>query len=69
MKQAMISVRTMDNACFAWLLLFTRLKSIRNESHHTRITTVISFAGVEFPMILKDISKFDEHDVDQRVRH
>ncbi|KYM84755.1 hypothetical protein ALC53_05068, partial [Atta colombica] len=58
---AVISVRTMDNACFVWSVVATLYLT---EKYGARViitlhyTAVLNLANIEFPMILKDISKF-----------
>ena len=46
-----------------WLSLYTQLKSIRSENHRIHIIRQLSFTGIEFPMTLKDISKFERLNV------
>ncbi|XP_018360238.1 PREDICTED: uncharacterized protein LOC108759354, partial [Trachymyrmex cornetzi] len=65
-KRAVISVRTTDNACFAWSVvaaLYPAEKYTERESSYPHYTTVLNFAGIEFPMTLKDINKFEQLNV------
>ncbi|KYQ58433.1 hypothetical protein ALC60_02578, partial [Trachymyrmex zeteki] len=62
MKRAVISVCTMDNACFAWSViaaLHPTAKHTERKSSYPHYTTVLNLAGIEFPMNLKDIKKFE----------
>ncbi|XP_018371747.1 PREDICTED: uncharacterized protein LOC108766747 [Trachymyrmex cornetzi] len=62
MKRAVISVKSMDNACFAWSVVAALYPAERNadrKSSYPHYTTVLNFAGIEFPMTLKDIPKFE----------
>jgi len=70
-KREVINVRTTDNACFAWSVvaaLYPTEKYTERESSYPHHTTVLNLTNIEFPMTLKDISKF-ERGVDQRVWH
>ncbi|XP_018314227.1 uncharacterized protein [Mycetomoellerius zeteki] len=52
----------MDNACFAWSVVAALHPAERNadrESSYPHYTTVLNLAGIEFPMNLKDIQKFE----------
>ncbi|XP_018365997.1 PREDICTED: uncharacterized protein LOC108763127, partial [Trachymyrmex cornetzi] len=62
-KRAVISVRTTDNACFAWSVvaaLHPAEEHVHRESSYPHYTTVLNFTNIEFPMILKDIQKFEQ---------
>ncbi|KYN09254.1 hypothetical protein ALC57_18634 [Trachymyrmex cornetzi] len=62
-KRAVISVRTTDNACFAWSVvaaLHPAEEHVYRESSYPHYTAVLNLAGIEFPMILKDIQKFEQ---------
>jgi len=61
-KHAVINVSTMDNACFAWSViaaLYPAEKHAERESSYPHYTTVLNLAGIEFPITIKDISKFE----------
>jgi len=61
-KRAVISVRTTDNACLAWSVvaaLYPTEKYTKRESSYPHYTTVLNLTNIEFPMTLKDISKFE----------
>ncbi|KYN29928.1 hypothetical protein ALC57_00617 [Trachymyrmex cornetzi] len=61
-KKAVISVRTTDNACFAWSVvaaLYPAERHLDRESSYPHYTTVLNLRGIEFPMTLKDIPKFE----------
>ena len=56
------STRTTDNACFAWSVvtaLYPAEKYTERESSYPHYTAVLNLADIEFPMTLKDISKFE----------
>ncbi|XP_018358170.1 PREDICTED: uncharacterized protein LOC108757963 [Trachymyrmex cornetzi] len=62
MKRAVISVRTTDNACFAWAVvaaLYPAEKYTERESSYPHYSTVLNLAGIEFPVTLKDVLKFE----------
>ncbi|KYN16161.1 hypothetical protein ALC57_11593 [Trachymyrmex cornetzi] len=62
MKRAVISVRTTDNACFAWSVvaaLYSAERHADREYSYPHYTTVLNFAGIEFPVTLKDVLKFE----------
>ncbi|XP_011704854.1 PREDICTED: uncharacterized protein LOC105460112 [Wasmannia auropunctata] len=61
-KRAVVNVRSTDNACFAWSVVAALHPVERHadrESSYPHYETVLEFAGIEFPMTLKDITKFD----------
>ncbi|KYN43896.1 hypothetical protein ALC56_01631 [Trachymyrmex septentrionalis] len=61
-KRAVINVRTTDNACFAWSVvagLYSAEKYAERESSYPHYMTVLNLAGIEFPMTLKNIHKFE----------
>ncbi|XP_018355119.1 PREDICTED: uncharacterized protein LOC108756057 [Trachymyrmex septentrionalis] len=61
-KRAVINVRTMDNACFAWSVvaaLYPAEKHAEREPSYPHYTTVLNLAGIEFPITFKDILKFE----------
>ncbi|XP_024889854.1 uncharacterized protein LOC112466153 isoform X1 [Temnothorax curvispinosus] len=52
----------MDNACFAWSVVAALYPAERNserESSYRHYTTVLNLQGIEFPMTLKQIIKFE----------
>ena len=61
-KKAIINMENKDNKCFLWSIL-RHLHLI--EKHKTRLTdirkyeNVLNFKGIDFPVKLKDISKFE----------
>ena len=60
LKKAVINVRSMDNACFTWSVV-AALYPVK--SHVNRkssdYTTVLNLEGIEFPVTLKQITKFE----------
>ncbi|XP_011687463.1 PREDICTED: uncharacterized protein LOC105449778 [Wasmannia auropunctata] len=61
-KRAVVNVRSTDNACFAWSVVAALHPVERHadrESSYPHYETVLEFAGIEFPMTLKDITKFE----------
>ncbi|KYN31630.1 hypothetical protein ALC56_14129 [Trachymyrmex septentrionalis] len=69
-ETSVISVRSMDNEYFAWSVISALYPAERHtdrESSYPDYTAVLNLASIEFPMTLKDISKF-ECGIDQRVR-
>ncbi|XP_018368760.1 PREDICTED: uncharacterized protein LOC108764851 [Trachymyrmex cornetzi] len=62
MKRAVVGVKSMDNACFAWSVVAALYPAERNadrKSSYPHYTTVLNLAGIEFPMTLKDVLKFE----------
>ncbi|XP_077264025.1 uncharacterized protein LOC143898429 [Temnothorax americanus] len=61
-KKAVINVQSMDNACFAWSVvaaLYPVQDHTYRESSYPDYTTVLNLQGIEFPMTLKQIKKFE----------
>ncbi|XP_076674650.1 uncharacterized protein LOC143372385 [Andrena cerasifolii] len=62
MKKATISVRSEDNACFAWAEVAALHPAERNPhrpSSYPHYTLVLNLQGIEFPMSTKQIVKFE----------
>ncbi|XP_076664755.1 uncharacterized protein LOC143367030 [Andrena cerasifolii] len=62
MKKATISVRSEDNACFAWAVVTALHPAERNPhrpSSYPQYTLVLNLQGIEFPMFTKQIVKFE----------
>ncbi|KYN27681.1 hypothetical protein ALC57_02922, partial [Trachymyrmex cornetzi] len=62
LKKAVINVRSMDNACFAWSVvaaLYPAEKHVYRKSSYPDYTTVLKLEGIEFPVTLKQITKFE----------
>jgi len=62
MKKAVINVQSMDNACFAWSVVAALHPAERNserESSYPHYTSVLNLQDIQFPMTLKDITKFE----------
>ncbi|RLU23847.1 hypothetical protein DMN91_004055 [Ooceraea biroi] len=52
----------MDNACFAWSVvaaLYPAERHTERESSYPHYTTVLNLQGIEFPMSMKNIAKFE----------
>ncbi|EZA52906.1 hypothetical protein X777_07706 [Ooceraea biroi] len=61
-KKAVVNVQSMDNACFAWSVVAALYPAERNaerESSYPHYTTVLNLQGIEFPMSMKNIAKFE----------
>ncbi|XP_036141075.1 uncharacterized protein LOC118645004 [Monomorium pharaonis] len=61
-KRAVVNVKSMDNACFAWSVIAALYPAERNserESSYPHYTNVLNFDDIEFPIALKDIKKFE----------
>ncbi|XP_039312526.1 uncharacterized protein LOC120359374 [Solenopsis invicta] len=62
MKKAVINVKSNDNACFAWSVVASLHPAERNtdrESSYPHYSTVLNLKGIEFPMTLPQIKKFE----------
>ena len=62
-KKAVINVQSTDNACFAWAVvaaLHPAEKYPERVSQYPHYSTVLNICGIEFPMTLPQISKFEK---------
>ncbi|KYN05019.1 hypothetical protein ALC62_04092, partial [Cyphomyrmex costatus] len=62
LKRAVINVQSKDNACFAWSVvaaLHPAKKNVERESSYTHHSSVLNLTGIEFPMTLCQIKKFE----------
>ncbi|KYN14186.1 hypothetical protein ALC57_13605, partial [Trachymyrmex cornetzi] len=62
LKRAVINVQSTDNACFAWSVvaaLHPTQKHVELESSYPHYSTVLNLAGIEFPITLNQIKKFE----------
>ncbi|KAL6418455.1 hypothetical protein ACFW04_012073 [Cataglyphis niger] len=62
LKRAVINVRSADDACFAWSVvaaLYPVGKNAERSSRYPHYTAVLNLEGVEFPMNLNGIAKFE----------
>ncbi|XP_018404145.1 PREDICTED: uncharacterized protein LOC108780826 [Cyphomyrmex costatus] len=61
-QKAVVNVRSKDNACFGWSVvaaLYPAKNHVDRTSSYPHYTTMLNLDGIEFPMKLKDISKFE----------
>ena len=61
-KHAVINVRSTDNACFARSVvaaLYPVKNNAERESLYPHYAEVLNFDGIEFPVTLKDITRFE----------
>ncbi|EZA48753.1 hypothetical protein X777_13146 [Ooceraea biroi] len=62
LKKAVVNVQSMDNACFAWAVvaaLHPAEEHVDRPSSYPHYTTVLNLKGIEFPVSLKQIQKFE----------
>ncbi|XP_070518856.1 uncharacterized protein, partial [Cardiocondyla obscurior] len=62
-KKAIINVQSTDNACFAWSIvaaLHPTERHMERESSYPHYSTVLNLEGIEFPVTLKQIKKFEQ---------
>ncbi|XP_070162998.1 uncharacterized protein [Polyergus mexicanus] len=62
LKKAVVNVRSTDNACFAWAVvaaLYPVEKHTERSSRYPHYSTVLNLEGVEFPMSLNRITRFE----------
>ncbi|KYN11400.1 hypothetical protein ALC57_16451 [Trachymyrmex cornetzi] len=62
LKKAVINVHSTDNACFAWSVVAALYPAERNAervSSYPHYLSVLNLTGIEFPMKLKNIPKFE----------
>lgn len=61
-KRAVINVKSMDNACFAWSVvaaLYPAKRNVERESSYPHYSTVLNLTDIQFPMALNQIKKFE----------
>jgi len=63
-KRELINIQTTENACFAWSVvaaLYPAQENAYRESLYPLVyyTSILNFAGIEFPMTLSQIKKFE----------
>ncbi|XP_024871338.1 uncharacterized protein LOC112454272, partial [Temnothorax curvispinosus] len=61
-KKAVINVHSYDNACFAWAVISALYPALRNVDRcgsYPYYATVLNLEGIEFPMTLRQISRFE----------
>ncbi|XP_031639366.1 uncharacterized protein LOC116351408, partial [Contarinia nasturtii] len=62
-KRAIINVQNSDNQCFKYAVLSALYPAVTNAqrvSKYKKYEKDLNFTGIEFPVTLKDISKFEE---------
>ena len=71
-KRAVINVKNKDNGCFEYVIL-TALHHSETRDYHERLskykahTGKLNFTGIEFPVSLKDIDKFEKQSPEIKV--
>ncbi|EZA53831.1 hypothetical protein X777_06696 [Ooceraea biroi] len=63
-KRAVVNVRAKDNACFAWAVVAALYQSATHADrtvHYPDYTTVLDVSGIEFPMTLDQIGRFERN--------
>ncbi|XP_070526693.1 uncharacterized protein [Cardiocondyla obscurior] len=63
MKKAIINVQSTDNACFTWSIvavLHPAERHMERELSYPYYSTVLNLEGIEFPVTLKQIKKFEQ---------
>ncbi|EZA62617.1 hypothetical protein X777_07431 [Ooceraea biroi] len=63
-KRAVVNVRAKDNACFAWAVVAVLYPSATHADrtvHYPDYTTVLDVSGIEFPMTLDQIGRFERN--------
>ncbi|XP_067216712.1 uncharacterized protein [Linepithema humile] len=63
LKRAVVNVQSTDNACFAWAVvaaLHPAEKYLERVSQYPHYSTVLNLCGIEFPVTLPQISKFEK---------
>jgi len=61
-KKAVINVQSTDNACFAWSVvaaLYPAEQHVDRTISYPHYTSVLNLQDIQFPMTLKDITKFE----------
>ncbi|XP_067204594.1 uncharacterized protein [Linepithema humile] len=63
LKRAVVNVKSNDNACFAWAVvaaLYPAEKHPERTIEYPHYSTVLNLCGIEFPVTLPQISKFEK---------
>ncbi|XP_067216433.1 uncharacterized protein [Linepithema humile] len=63
LKRAVVNVQSTDNACFAWAVvaaLHPAKKHPERTIEYPHYSTVLNLCGIEFPLTLPQISKFEK---------
>ncbi|XP_067204306.1 uncharacterized protein [Linepithema humile] len=63
LKRAVVNVQSTDNACFAWAVvaaLYPAKKHPERTIEYPHYSTVLNLCGIEFPVTLSQISKFEK---------
>ncbi|XP_067211984.1 uncharacterized protein [Linepithema humile] len=63
LKRAVVNVKSNDNACFAWAVvaaLYPAEKHPERTIEYPHYSTVLNLCGIEFPMTLPQITKFEK---------
>ncbi|CAH1104413.1 unnamed protein product [Psylliodes chrysocephalus] len=61
-KNDVLNIENQDNACFAWSInaaIFPAEGDPKNPSSYPHYDTLLDFQGIDFPVKLKDIKKFE----------
>ncbi|XP_077258529.1 uncharacterized protein LOC143895350 [Temnothorax americanus] len=58
-KKAVINVHSYDNACFAWAVISALYPALRNVDRCGSYPYYATVQGIEFPMTLRQISRFE----------
>ncbi|CAH1107474.1 unnamed protein product [Psylliodes chrysocephalus] len=61
-RNAILNIENKDNACFAWSInaaIFGAVGDPKNPSSYPHYNTLLNFSGIDFPMKLKDITRFE----------
>nr|XP_012219810.1 PREDICTED: uncharacterized protein LOC105670709 [Linepithema humile] len=63
LKKAVVNVKSNDNTCFAWAVVAALYPTKRNSERtieYPHYSTVLNLCGIEFPVTLPQISKFEK---------
>ncbi|XP_050518973.1 uncharacterized protein LOC126893074 [Diabrotica virgifera virgifera] len=63
-KHAILNIENKDNKCFAWSIIAAIFPASGNPTKpesYPPYDTLLNFEGIDFPMKLKDIKKFENH--------
>lgn len=63
LQRAVVNVKSRDNACFAWAVIAALYPAERNSFHtssYPHYSTVLNLHGIDFPMTLNQIKKFEQ---------
>lgn len=69
-KHAIVNVKNRDEKCFMWAILsaiFPQVNNPQRQSCYVRYNNHLNFSGIDFPVKVRDIDKFEKLNIDISV--